>query len=260
MTQGRFGMFQRPGQRMWNMHAIAPGLDHRQHIGFQRIADHHRLCRRNAMPGEQALIDFGPLVRHDFDGVEQITQPRLCKLAFLIQQIPLRDQHHTMILRGPCHGLTGVGQKVDRMFQHLAPGGHDLGDHRRRHPALGHLDGGFDHREHEAFDAKAIVANVAPFGGDQALPPWLLSGVAIAVCIGLFIWLRRTDRPLTGWGIGLVMGGAIGNVIDRARWGAVRQERETCQEPVLSFTITQLPPLRTNSSRLPLLTLRVSAL
>jgi len=24
-----------------------------------------------------------------------------------------------------------------------------------------------------------------------------------------------------GWGIGLVMGGAIGNVIDRARWGAV---------------------------------------
>ena len=29
-----------------------------------------------------------------------------------------------------------------------------------------------------------------------------------------------TDR-FTGWGIGLVMGGAIGNVIDRARWGAV---------------------------------------
>jgi signal peptidase II len=53
------------------------------------------------------------------------------------------------------------------------------------------------------------------------LPPWVLSAVAIAVCIGLFIWLRRTDRPLTGWGIGLVMGGAIGNVIDRARWGAV---------------------------------------
>jgi signal peptidase II len=58
-------------------------------------------------------------------------------------------------------------------------------------------------------------------GGDRPLPPWLLSGVAIAVCIGLFLWLRRTDRRLTGWGIGLVMGGAIGNVIDRARWGAV---------------------------------------
>ena len=58
-------------------------------------------------------------------------------------------------------------------------------------------------------------------GGDRALPAWVLSGVAIVVCIGLFVWLRRTDRPLTGWGIGLVMGGAIGNVIDRARWGAV---------------------------------------
>ena len=58
-------------------------------------------------------------------------------------------------------------------------------------------------------------------GGDRARPAWLLSGVAVAVCVGLFIWLRRTDRPLTGWGIGLVMGGAIGNVIDRARWGAV---------------------------------------
>src|SRR6185369_13698055 len=58
-------------------------------------------------------------------------------------------------------------------------------------------------------------------GGDRALPAWLLSGVAIAVCVGLFLWLRRTDRPFTAGGIGLVMGGAIGNVIDRARWGAV---------------------------------------
>src|SRR5260370_21503761 len=54
--------------------------------------------------------------------------------------------------------------------------------------------------------------------GEGALPAWVLSAVAVAVCVGLFVWLRRTDRPLTGWGIGLVMGGAIGNVIDRARW------------------------------------------
>jgi len=58
-------------------------------------------------------------------------------------------------------------------------------------------------------------------GGDRALPPWVLSVIAVAVCIGLFVWLRRTDRRLGGWGIGLVIGGAIGNVIDRARWGAV---------------------------------------
>ncbi len=58
-------------------------------------------------------------------------------------------------------------------------------------------------------------------GGDRALPPWALSAVAAAVCIALFIWLLRSDRPLHGWGLGLVIGGAIGPVIERVRWGAV---------------------------------------
>jgi signal peptidase II len=58
-------------------------------------------------------------------------------------------------------------------------------------------------------------------GGDRSLPPWVLSAVAVLVCVGLFVWLRRAGGRFTGWGIGLVMGGAIGNVIDRARWGAV---------------------------------------
>jgi signal peptidase II len=58
-------------------------------------------------------------------------------------------------------------------------------------------------------------------GGDRSLPPWVLSAVAVLVCVGLFVWLRRAGGKFTGWGIGLVMGGAIGNVIDRARWGAV---------------------------------------
>jgi signal peptidase II len=58
-------------------------------------------------------------------------------------------------------------------------------------------------------------------GGDKAVPAWVLSAVALGICLGLLVWLRRTDREVRGWGIGLVMGGAIGNVIDRARWGAV---------------------------------------
>jgi signal peptidase II len=77
----------------------------------------------------------------------------------------------------------------------------------------------------DGFFRLVIVWNIGVsfgiLGGDRALPPWVLSAVAVAVCAGLFLWLRRTDRRLTGWGIGLVMGGAIGNVIDRARWGAV---------------------------------------
>ena len=44
-------------------------------------------------------------------------------------------------------------------------------------------------------------------GGDRPLPAWLLSGVAIAVCVGLFIWLRRTDRSFTNANGGLPVSG-----------------------------------------------------
>ena len=59
------------------------------------------------------------------------------------------------------------------------------------------------------------------FGSGGAFAPWLLSGLALAVVIGLVAWLRRTDQWLTALGLGLVIGGALGNVIDRIRFGAV---------------------------------------
>ena len=58
-------------------------------------------------------------------------------------------------------------------------------------------------------------------GGAGALPPWILSLIAVAICIVLFFWLRAARSRWTAWAIGLVIGGAIGNVVDRARWGAV---------------------------------------
>lgn len=51
--------------------------------------------------------------------------------------------------------------------------------------------------------------------------PWLLTAVAVAVAAVLVVWLRRERRPLTGVALGLVIGGAIGNAIDRVRFGAV---------------------------------------
>jgi signal peptidase II len=45
---------------------------------------------------------------------------------------------------------------------------------------------------------------------------WLLVGLTVAIMIGLLIWLRREDRPLARIGISGVLGGALGNVIDRA--------------------------------------------
>jgi signal peptidase II len=50
---------------------------------------------------------------------------------------------------------------------------------------------------------------------------WLLGGVAVAVVVALTVWLARADRLLLAGGLGLVIGGALGNVIDRYRWGRV---------------------------------------
>jgi signal peptidase II len=59
------------------------------------------------------------------------------------------------------------------------------------------------------------------FNSGGAFAPWLLSGLALAVVVGLMVWLKRSDQLLTGLGLGLVIGGALGNVIDRIRYGAV---------------------------------------
>jgi signal peptidase II len=51
--------------------------------------------------------------------------------------------------------------------------------------------------------------------------PYLLGGVALAVVAALGVWLRRASSVLVAAPIGAIAGGAIGNVIDRVRYGAV---------------------------------------
>lgn len=50
---------------------------------------------------------------------------------------------------------------------------------------------------------------------------WALAGFQLVVAVLLAVWARKADRPLLGWALGLVIGGAIGNLIDRVRFGAV---------------------------------------
>ena len=50
---------------------------------------------------------------------------------------------------------------------------------------------------------------------------WMLSAFSIAVAGILGWWAIRADRRLLISAIGLIMGGAIGNVIDRIRFGYV---------------------------------------
>jgi len=48
-----------------------------------------------------------------------------------------------------------------------------------------------------------------------------LSGLAMVVVVALFMWLRRAERLGVALALGAVAGGAVGNVIDRMRFGAV---------------------------------------
>ena len=59
------------------------------------------------------------------------------------------------------------------------------------------------------------------FNNAGAYGPMILSGIAIAVVLGLLYWLRQAENRLTVMALGLVIGGALGNVIDRFRFGAV---------------------------------------
>ncbi len=51
--------------------------------------------------------------------------------------------------------------------------------------------------------------------------PIILAAIAAAVVAALALWLWRADRPLVAIAVGAISGGAIGNVIDRLRFGAV---------------------------------------
>lgn len=62
------------------------------------------------------------------------------------------------------------------------------------------------------------------FGLLNGLGSWghvLLAAVALAVVGGLGMWLRRAESKLIAVSVGAIAGGAIGNVVDRVRFGWV---------------------------------------
>lgn len=59
------------------------------------------------------------------------------------------------------------------------------------------------------------------FSNETAVMPYILSAVALAIVVVLVGWLRSADRMLVALSIGMIIGGAIGNVVDRLRFGAV---------------------------------------
>jgi len=59
------------------------------------------------------------------------------------------------------------------------------------------------------------------FNSGSAVTGWLLPVLAATIVVVLAVWLSRVDRLLLGAALGSIIGGAVGNVIDRLRYGAV---------------------------------------
>jgi signal peptidase II len=59
------------------------------------------------------------------------------------------------------------------------------------------------------------------FSSDWAAAPYLLAGFSVAVAIGLGFWLRQAASRWVAAGLGLIIGGALGNALDRLTFGAV---------------------------------------
>lgn len=50
---------------------------------------------------------------------------------------------------------------------------------------------------------------------------WILVAISLGICLFLLFWSRRLKGNFAPILIGLIIGGAVGNVIDRVRFGAV---------------------------------------
>ncbi len=63
----------------------------------------------------------------------------------------------------------------------------------------------------------------AAFSSFSSLPPWVFIVLGVVVSIGILIWLRRNlyGQLLVAISLCLILGGALGNVIDRATRGYV---------------------------------------
>jgi signal peptidase II len=59
------------------------------------------------------------------------------------------------------------------------------------------------------------------FQGEGSTGVWVIAAFALAVSGGLGIWMSRVTRRWPALALGLIIGGALGNVIDRLRLGWV---------------------------------------
>lgn len=71
-----------------------------------------------------------------------------------------------------------------------------------------------------AFNTGAAFSFLADAGGWQR---WFFTGLALVISVVLVIWLARVpaNKRLEAWSLTLILGGAVGNLIDRLVYGHV---------------------------------------
>ncbi len=59
------------------------------------------------------------------------------------------------------------------------------------------------------------------FPQDSDAGRWFLIGLKLVIAAVFLVWMAKTDNRLVALGLGLLVGGALGNAIDRVLYGAV---------------------------------------
>ena len=59
------------------------------------------------------------------------------------------------------------------------------------------------------------------FNSDADWTRWVLSAFSVIVAGALAVWAWKLDRLVLALALGLIIGGALGNAVDRIRLGAV---------------------------------------
>jgi len=64
-------------------------------------------------------------------------------------------------------------------------------------------------------------ASFGLFASESQIVRWVFVALSVTVSIGLGVWLKRAERWWLAVALGLVIGGAVGNAIDRVARGMV---------------------------------------
>jgi signal peptidase II len=59
------------------------------------------------------------------------------------------------------------------------------------------------------------------FSADSEIGRWILVAVTAAIAVGVAIWIGREKQRGDQIALGMVLGGALGNILDRVRFGYV---------------------------------------